>query len=98
MRTEISPDGLAITNTTVPNQHVLDDGLIHRRVFQGPNGAWYATTQGWGNNRFPMMNILNRNAGPKIFDKLDEQMRGSINAWFNKNGEQPPSAEDELRR
>ena len=47
--TEIGPTGLTVTNTTRPG-HILDDGKIVRTASQAGNGAWYLTTNGYGNN------------------------------------------------
>ncbi len=76
--TQISKDGLTITNTTLPG-HVLYDGEIVRSATE-KDGAWYVTTHGFGNNVIPGMNRINEWQGPKIFDYMDMQMKNYITA------------------
>jgi len=75
----VSDDGLSITNKTRTG-HVLYDGQVTRRLFQGEDGAWYVETRGTGNNAPAGLARVNQWAGPKIFDKVDEQMRRNIEA------------------
>lgn len=73
----ITDDGLTITNTTEPG-HVFHDGHIMRWATQTPEGDWYVTTRGTGNNRYPLMQPLNTWQGPPIFRSLDERLRENI--------------------
>lgn len=77
VKTEISPDGLTVTNKTLPG-HILYDGKIVRSASQGSDGAWYVTTHGFGNNVIPGMNVLNEKIGPQIFETMDEKMKDNI--------------------
>jgi hypothetical protein len=83
VRTDVSPDGLTITNTTVPG-HAFHDGQIVRRFIQAPDGAWYATTHGFGNNAGPLAELANRLSGPKIFGDLDSQMLENVRRFYGK--------------
>lgn len=86
VKTEISPDGLTITNKTLPF-HVFHSGEIVRTMHQDESGAWYVTTRGIGNNvlwlplpqggRVPpeFFALINAWQGPKIFTFMDGQMR-----------------------
>lgn len=76
VRTIISKDGLTVTNITT-RAHALYNGQIVRTATFA-NGAWQMTTHGWGNNTVPGMNEVNQEYGPKIFDRLDEQMKEYI--------------------
>jgi hypothetical protein len=45
-----------------------------------PDGSWYVSTRGIGDNVTPGMNIINQYMGPDIFQLLDERMRANIDA------------------
>ncbi len=77
VRTYISPDGLEITNFTLPG-HVLHDGKIVRQAVRADDGSWSITTTGTGNNIYPGLNKINEWQGPKIFDFLDQRLRENI--------------------
>lgn len=79
IRTEVSNDGLTISNFTRPG-HPLHDGRIIRTAQQQPDGSWTVTTRGYGNNLIPGMNKVNDWQGPKIFKAVDEQMAANIRA------------------
>ena len=73
----VSPDGLTIINRTRPG-HVLFDGQIVRHAHRGPNGAWYVTTHGIGNNENAAIAYANKTQGPQIFRVLDQHLRLNI--------------------
>jgi len=90
--TVISNGGLTVTNTTLRG-HVLHDGKIVRNAFQGPNGAWYVTTHGYGNNEqrevfdaqrpdlppiTANLSLVNIWGGKAIFNKVDALMLNYI--------------------
>ncbi len=75
--TNISPDGMTIMNTTLPG-HLLYDGAVTRSLSRGPDGTWYMTTHGVGNNKIFGMSEMNQMLGPDIFRNLDDQMRSNI--------------------
>ena len=75
--TNISSDGLTVQNVTQP-LHVLYDGQITRTAQKLPDGSWWVTTVGIGNNVIPGMATLNQEIGPEIFNALDTQMRQNI--------------------
>jgi len=77
VKTTVSDDGMTITNKTQPG-HRLHDGEVVRKLFQGPDGGWYVITRGQGNNIYPGYDLLNQWGGPKVFNKVDEQMRLNI--------------------
>ena len=74
--TSMSPDGLALVNVTLP-RHVLANGEIRRYVYES-HGAWYATTNGIGNNIVPGGRLANQLFGPLIFEGVDYNMRSYI--------------------
>ena len=49
IRTVVSPDGLTVINRTLKG-HIFFDGQIARHAVQAPNGSWFMTTHGIGNN------------------------------------------------
>jgi RHS repeat-associated protein len=75
--TDVSSDGLTVTNTTT-DLHLLAFGQVNRTAWQASDGTWYVTTHGTGNNVIPGMNVINQWQGPKVFDALDAQMRTNI--------------------
>jgi hypothetical protein len=90
--TYVSSDGLTISNVTRPG-HILHDGRIDRTAFLGPDGAWYVTTYGYGNNEqrevfdaqrpdLPPITAdlasVNLWGGKAIFNQVDEQMLNYI--------------------
>ncbi len=75
--TTVSPDGLTTQNRTLPG-HVLHDGQITRSAIRNPDGSWSVFTTGTGNNIVPLGAEANELAGPRIFDRVDKQMRQSI--------------------
>ncbi|MEP6895613.1 MAG: hypothetical protein ABI986_08405, partial [Chloroflexota bacterium] len=89
--TVVSPDGLTVTNTTLPG-HILYDGKIVRHAFQGPNGEWYVGTHGYGNNKSAVFDaqrpdlpplkvdlaLANIWGGKAIFNKVDALMLNYI--------------------
>jgi RHS repeat-associated protein len=77
VRTNVSQDGLTITNTT-DLWHMFCCGQITRTFFQDDTGAWYAKTTGTGYNIIPGMGPANQWSGPLIFNTLDAQMRANI--------------------
>jgi hypothetical protein len=77
VRTNMTADGLTVTNTTLPG-HVFYNGQIMRTATQGPDGAWYVTTHGFGNNVEPGANDVNQYVGPEVFRTVDAQMRANI--------------------
>ncbi len=79
VRTIISTDGLTVTNRTYPD-HILFDGQITRTAHQSEDGSWYVTTRGTGNNMYWGLNWVNQDAGPFIFDSLDQQLKDNIRA------------------
>ncbi len=64
-------------NTTLPG-HLLYDGAVTRSLSRGPDGTWYMTTHGVGNNKIFGMSEMNQMLGPDIFRNLDDQMRSNI--------------------
>ena len=81
VKTEISKDGLTVTNTT-EWLHPFYKGQVVRTA-RLVNGGWYVTTRGFGNNRLPGMAEINQENGPKIFDEVDRQMQAYIAADAN---------------
>lgn len=79
---DISDDGMMVTNSTLPG-HPLHDGQIQRRVWQAKDGSWWATTRGVGNNEIWGMDSVNELAGPEIFGAVDAQMRNNIRQHHN---------------
>lgn len=77
VQTSVSPDGLRTANRTRPG-HVLHDGQITRQATQNPDGSWSVLTVGSGNNFIPLGAEANELAGPRIFDRVDDQMRQNI--------------------
>ena len=75
--TTVSPDGLTTQNRTRPG-HLLHDGQITREATQNPDGSWSVFTIGSGNNFLPLGAEANALAGPRIFERVDEQMRQEI--------------------
>jgi hypothetical protein len=73
VRTTVSPDGLTITNKTLP-LHIFYDGKIVRQLTREADGSWSVTTEGRGNNVIPGMNEVNTETGPDIFNALDKQL------------------------
>jgi len=76
VKTEISKDGFTVTNTT-RWLHPFYSGTVVRTA-RFVNGGWYVTTRGFGNNVLPGMAEVNEKYGPKIFDRIDDQMREYI--------------------
>lgn len=77
VKTTISSDGLTLVNRTLPG-HVFHDGIIIRRATRLPNGAWSINIRGVGNNETVGMDYINQTQGPRIFRRVDEKMRESI--------------------
>ena len=77
--TNISPDGLTVTNTT-QRAHVFYDGQIVRSASRADDGSWYVTTHGFGNNVIPGAATVNQSQGPEIFNYMDQQMKANIEA------------------
>ena len=80
VRTEVSDDGLTVSNRTLPG-HALHDGRIVRTAYQDGEGNWRVRTHGYGNNEgmFPSVNAaLNQSQGPEIFRAVDEGMAANI--------------------
>jgi RHS repeat-associated protein len=75
--TDVSDDGLSVTNITLPS-HILYDGQITRTATRYADGSWWMITRGTGNNAIPGMSYLNEWQGPAIFRYLDAQMRANI--------------------
>ncbi len=75
--TRISPDGLTVINTTL-KMHILYNGQIVRAATQEDDGLWTVTIHGTGNNVLPGMATLNQDAGPGIFQTMDDAMRSYI--------------------
>lgn len=75
--TTVSPDGLTTSNQTLPG-HILHDGQITRSAIRNPDGLWSVFTTGSGNNTVPLGAEANEFAGPRIFERVDEQMRQNI--------------------
>ena len=82
VRTDISNDGLSISNSTLPG-HALHDGRIVRTAYQDDQGNWRVRTHGYGNNEGLMPGVnagLNQWQGPQIFRAVDEGMAANIRA------------------
>jgi hypothetical protein len=80
VRTEISNDGLTISNRTLPG-HALHDGRIVRTAYQDRAGNWHIRTHGYGNNEgtFPgFLAGVNQSQGPQIFRAVDQGMAENI--------------------
>jgi hypothetical protein len=80
VRTEISNDGLSISNRTLPS-HALHDGRIVRTAYQDQQGNWHIRTHGYGNNEGIFHRIsarLNQTQGPEIFRTVDQGMAEDI--------------------
>jgi hypothetical protein len=77
VRTEISPDGTTITNTTLQG-HDFFDGQVVRRLRQAPDGSWYVTTLGFGNNIDPRKRMENEVGGPLVFSRQDASLRETL--------------------
>jgi hypothetical protein len=77
--TNVSADGLTVTNTT-RLAHVFYDGQIVRSAAQAEDGSWYVTTHGLGNNWTSGLAASNQEQGPQIFNYMDQQMRANIEA------------------
>ena len=82
VRTEISNDGLTISNRTLPG-HNLHDGRIVRTAYQDGQGNWHIRTHGYGNNEggFPLGVTragINQIQGPQIFSAVDQGMAWDI--------------------
>ncbi len=63
---DISANGLSITNTTLPG-HIFYDGQIVRTLSQGADGSWSVTTHGYGNDVIPGRGTANQLFGPGVF-------------------------------
>lgn len=68
--TEISADGLSITNTTLPG-HNARHGSIVREAYQLPDGEWRVRTVGFGNNLTSVHARLNEVMGRAMFNYMD---------------------------
>ncbi len=83
VRTEISPDGMTITNTTLPG-HELFDGQVIRRLRQAPDGSWYVTTTGFGNNQAPEEQLpkgeFRTQPNNGFWDRMNNEFRSRVNA------------------
>jgi hypothetical protein len=72
--TTVDNGGYTVTNTTVPDEHILDNGEIDRTLSENSDGSWSVTTHGFGNNVIPGFNVLNQYYGPVVFSTLDAEM------------------------
>ena len=88
VHTTISQDGLTIQNVTQID-HIFHDGQITRTLTQAPDGAWYVTTLGTGNNIWPFMATMNQIFGGDIFDAMDRQMRDNIRQHHGTHSDDP---------
>jgi hypothetical protein len=52
----------------------LYDGVVNRTADQNERGDWVITTQGYGNNVNPGMDVANEIGGPILFNTVDAQM------------------------
>jgi hypothetical protein len=77
VRTQVSRDGLTITNWTLKG-HIFHDGEVIRRMRRASDGSWLITTDGLGNNVIPGANVVNQTMGPKIFDELDRRLLQNV--------------------
>jgi len=83
VETRIEDDGLTIQNRTKQG-HIFFDGMVVRQLGQTPDGTWFVTTYGLGNNVEPGMNVVNQLVGPEVFGELDRQMRANIERHHGK--------------
>jgi RHS repeat-associated protein len=73
IRFTTSNGGLTTRNTTL-STHILYDGVVIRTADQNERGDWVITTQGYGNNVVPGMDVANDVGGPILFNTVDTQM------------------------
>ncbi len=81
--TRMENNGLTIENRTKEG-HIFFDGIVIRQLTQAPDGAWYVTTHGLGNNVELGTNVVNQLVGPEVFNELDRQMRANIERHHGK--------------